>query len=324
MKSRPPLPVRVITHNIRYAPIVPSPGEARWPYRRPLLASHFHYHASSVPNTIICMQEVLEHQLHDLLSELNAYPAYASTYEQDQKTSTLNESNRSEWAYVGVGRDDGGEAGEFNPIFYRPSVWELREHTVEWLSPIPKEKGWDAGSIRIVTIVILAHRTTKQELLVMNTHLDNKGVIARREGARIIDRLARQWSKRESSDERKSEDCPLVLTGDLNSNEEGEAYKYLAAHVGYDARNECPERARYGEEKTFTGFRGRKDDEERIDYIFAGPCESSQQTTPHRDYEGKVRSAWNVRGYAVLPNRFEQNGIYHSDHRAVVADLELN
>jgi hypothetical protein len=38
--------------------------------------------------------------------------------------------------------------------------------------------------------------------------------------------------------------------------------------------------------------------------------------------ESEARPQWRVQGYAVLPNRFE-DGIYISDHRAVVGDVVL-
>ena len=63
------------------------------------------------------------------------------------------------WDYVGVGRDDGCEAGEFSPIFYQGDVWRKMtgsEETV-WLNETGKvgKKGWDAGSVRILTTVVL-------------------------------------------------------------------------------------------------------------------------------------------------------------------------
>jgi hypothetical protein len=46
--------------------------------------------------------------------------------------------------------------------------------------------------------------------------------------------------------------------------------------------------------------------------IRLGDSEASQE----------VHVQWRVQGYAVLPNRFE-DGIYISDHRAVVGDVVL-
>ena len=264
------------------------------------------------------MQEVLQHQLLDLLGALNSSPNPSVVHEH--KTLSTSESDTQEWAYIGVGRDDGAEAGEYVPILYRPGVFELREHTVEWLSPKPKERGWDAGCIRIVTIAIFAHRGTGKECLVMNTHLDNSGLIARRESAKLMEELAQRWRRRVSSTGRKSEDRPLILCGDLNSDEHGEAYQILRDHVGLDARDICPKGARYGEEMTFTGFQGKKNEEERIDYIFVDPL---GPTLDQPLDEQQAGDAWTVRSYAVLPNRFESSAVYLSDHRAVVADLEL-
>lgn len=55
--------------------------------------------------SFICLQEVLHGQLGDILGGLNA--------------------SSKKWAYIGVGRDDGHEAGEYSPIIYQPSAWEL-------------------------------------------------------------------------------------------------------------------------------------------------------------------------------------------------------
>lgn len=38
--------------------------------------------------------------------------------------------------------------------------------------------------------------------------------------------------------------------------------------------------------------------------------------------EEEEEMPWQIEGYAVLPNRFE-DGVYVSDHRAVVGDLVL-
>lgn len=39
-----------------------------------------------------------------------------------------------EWAWVGVGRDDGKEAGEYNPVFFRLTRFELIEWDTFWLT----------------------------------------------------------------------------------------------------------------------------------------------------------------------------------------------
>lgn len=246
-------------------------------------------------DAFICMQEVLWHQLVDLVSALNA----------SRTSDSKRPSGKAqvEWDFVGVGRDDGYRAGEFNPIFYKPNVWQLLEHRTEWLSPRPHQKGWDAACNRIVEIARFQKRETNHIVVIMNTHLDHQGVIARRQSARMINSLAHQTT--EIYDER----VPLVLTADMNSNEQGEAYQIINGPIFQDSRGQVEKQTRYGEEMTFTGFRGNQKDKEKIDYIFTGPCLEQG-------------NRWNVGMYAVLPNRFD-DGVYLSDHRAVVADLEL-
>lgn len=115
------LDIRIITHNIRYATKSPFQGEEPWPIRCPRLCSQFKFN-SLQPSTIICLQEVLHTQLKDILRSLNE-----------------SENQDNQWSYIGVGRDDGKEAGEYSPIFYRPSVWRLEMDETRWLSPTPEK-----------------------------------------------------------------------------------------------------------------------------------------------------------------------------------------
>lgn len=111
--------MRVLTHNIRYATSSPFKGEERWPIRCPRLCAELQFH-SATPNTIICLQEVLHSQLLDIKASLNEGTKYGE-----------------DWAYIGVGRDDGRQAGEYSPIFYRPSEWNLEKWETIWLSETP-------------------------------------------------------------------------------------------------------------------------------------------------------------------------------------------
>lgn len=80
-------------------------------------------------------------------------------------------------------------------------------------------------------------------------------------------------------------------------------------------------------------FNGHGDDESkatRIDFIHLGVNSSSNNahlgpsltTWMDRGVHAINRPAWEVQGYAVLPNRFD-DGVYISDHRAVVGDVLL-
>jgi endonuclease/exonuclease/phosphatase family metal-dependent hydrolase len=272
---------RVLTHNIRYATNSPFKGEERWPIRHPLLCSQLLFHSNN-PETFICLQEVLHLQLSDIMQSLN--------------------KSGAEWAYIGVGRDDGKRAGEYSPIIYRPDVWKLSGWETCWLSPTPRipSKGWDAASTRIATIGQFVHFQTGQTVLITTTHLDDQGVESRKKSAELLLEVLHVEASMSGA-------AASILAGDFNSPPGDEAYKILTApesSMADVAGLVLPER-RYGNELTATGFTDESTSS-RIDFIFS-------KKTPKIQYET----------YAVLANRFD-DGVFLSDHRACVADLRLS
>lgn len=206
------------------------------------------------------------------------------------------------WDYIGVGRDDGHEAGEYSPIIYQPAVWELKDQKTTWLSETPDRPslGWDAACVRLLTIGVFQHHETKKRLVAMNTHLDHAGPVSRLESAKIILNQVEHL---------QGDVNGVFLAGDFNSPPDTEAYKQVTAHDSpmRDLRSSVPEAQRYGHRLTFSGFQGKPD--HRIDFLFLNHLSSAT-------------TGWTVGGYAVLENRFE-DGVYNSDHRAVVGDVEL-
>jgi len=282
------LQIRIVTHNIRYATTSPSEGEEPWSKRCPRILAQLRYTTRYAPTTLIGLQEVLHGQLVDILIGLNA--------------------DDDVWRSIGVGRNDGKQDGEYSPILYRSSAWELERQETFWLSETPDRpsKGWDASSIRLATVGVFSDRQSRQKLLVINTHLDDQGSIARRHGAELILKRIEACVCEEES----NTPLPVVLSGDMNSTEDQEAYKVLAAadSMVADMKYKVNQDLRHGWDATWTGFDGDGGGEglKRIDFVFCGPCDSSQ---------------WHYRGYSVLSNCFE-DAVYLSDHRAVVADLE--
>lgn len=301
------LPVRLLTHNIRYAADPPSEGEEPWSDRKQLVLNELLYHTRH-QDSFLCFQEVLHEQLMDILSGLNSNETAAS----------------DEWDYIGVGRDDGDEDGEYEPIFYRPATWELQDFKTVWLSETPDvpSKGWDASSIRIVTIGVFKHRETGKTLLALNTHLDDQGQEARLEGAKIILEQIENYLSEKGSEAETSYSA-VFLAGDFNSEEDGDAYQTLTASNSTLADSEklVASEEHYGDENTFTGF---DDDDEpsRIDYLLLGPSQESDSASPRQLNTRISESSWSIEGYSVLPNLFEDD-VYSSDHRAVVVDMEL-
>lgn len=288
--NSPAVSIRLLTHNIRYATASPFRGEEKWPVRHPLVVSALKFNTHYIPTSFICLQEVLHSQLTDILSSLNS-------------------SSPGEWAYIGVGRDDGAEAGEYSPIFYRPAIWRLNFWKTIWLSETPDapSKGWDAACIRILTLGEFTHVETGTSVVAMNTHLDDQGSISRTNAAKMIITQAKKAA------------FPVFLAGDFNSRPEEEAYSVLSGADSpvSDLRDSVPENARYGHENTYTGFEYESGREaKRIDFLFVSGLKKTEGA-------GSRDVAWSVEGYAVLESRFE-DGIYASDHRAVLGDAVLH
>ena len=254
--------------------------------RKPHLISELRFNTLRTPEAFVCLQEVLHNQLLDIHVGLNGGVGETA------------------WEYIGVGRDDGKEKGEFSPIFYQSNVWELQDYKTVWLSETPEKpsKGWDASSIRILTIGKFKHRGIGKEIVVMNTHLDDQGSKARLESSKIIVGQVEAYSKDDAL-------LPVYLAGDFNSEPHMEAYRYLAdSSPMQDIRDLVPPDFRYGHQDTFTGF--GYGPRSRIDFLFVKIPKKKITLPP-----------W-IESYAVLENRFD-DGIYCSDHRAVVADILL-
>jgi endonuclease/exonuclease/phosphatase family metal-dependent hydrolase len=285
MHSYAQIPVRIISHNIRYATTSPFKGEKPWNERRQLLLNELQYNTLHNPEALICLQEVLHEQLVDIMTGLNR--------------------TGEEWASIGVGRDDGKTKGEYSPIIYRSRSWEVVNWRTVWLSETPDRpgKGWDAASIRIVTIGHFKHKGSGNRIVGMCTHLDDQGSKSREESAKqILNLIQSETSAKSGSSDR----LPVFLAGDLNSEPSGKAYQLLNGSSSGVQDVKDLASWHYGDRTTFTGFQETNQRTE-IDHVFVGP---------------RNGGAWTVKGYSVLPNKFE-DGVYNSDHEAVVGDVVL-
>lgn len=289
------LPARIITHNVRHYTPEPFKGELPWSSRARLVVNQLLYNTRN-QDCLVGLQEVLHHQLVDILSGLN----------KDVSTEDRH------WEYIGVGRDDGRQDGEYSPIFYQPSIWQLRHWETVWISETPDvpSKDWDSSCSRIATIGVFTHHASQKTVLAVNTHLDDQGTRARLEGARIILNKISEYQTNEYRDVISG----FFVVGDFNSEESQEAYSELTASHSplLDTYKLLDPAERYGNYNTYTSFGYENEPESRIDYIFLGPASGEEKKIP-----------WKVKGYAVLANRFD-DGILNSDHRAVVADAVLD
>lgn len=281
--TRGPLPIRLITFNVRYATKTPVPGEEPWSIRCPKLCSQLKFITTGQDSPFICLQEVLYSQLTDIQGRLG-----------------------NAWRHIGQGREDGKQAGEFSPIFFRVDHWECERQKTYWLSKTPDlpSKGWDAALERVVTVGLFRHKDTGARVVVMSTHFDHRGKVAREESAKLLLEISRTWTASAS----RGTQVPAFLGGDFNSTPSDGAYKVLAAPDSgmTDISQLVQQDDRYGNQDiTYTSFGEPEETPKRIDFLFV---RESQQFTS--------------RNFGILPNRFDDM-VYLSDHRAVVADMEL-
>ncbi|MEM8889234.1 MAG: endonuclease/exonuclease/phosphatase family protein, partial [Bacteroidota bacterium] len=141
-----------MTYNLRYDN--PNDGENRWDLRKEFLRDQLKFFEPDVMG----IQEGLKHQLDYLDGELSAY------------------------SYIGVGRDDGKEKGEYTAIFYKADKLSLIRQSTFWLSESPDEisVGWDAALERICTYALFEEKAGGAKFYVFNTHFDHRGEKARR------------------------------------------------------------------------------------------------------------------------------------------------
>ena len=185
-------------------------------------------------------QEVLHVQLLDMLQGLDGYD------------------------YIGVGRDDGKTGGEYAAIFYKADRLRLLDQGNFWLSETPDRPGlgWDAACVRVCTWGRFARQTATDDeaFYFFNLHMDHVGVVARREGAKLIVRKIREIAQ----------GAPVIVTGDFNVDQKDEIYS-IFTESGLLKDSYIASRLRFAENGTFNSFDTELYTDSRIDHIFVSP-----------------------------------------------------
>jgi endonuclease/exonuclease/phosphatase family metal-dependent hydrolase len=163
--------------------------------------------------------------------------------------------------YVGVGRDDGQEKGEFCAIYFDTTQYSVLNHSTFWLSETPDiiSVGWDAALERICTYGLFKDRKTAEEFWVFNTHFDHMGARAREQSSGLILKMIKKINRRS---------LPLILMGDFNSIPDSPPVNKIKTDLS-DALQIALEELQ-GPMGTFNGFDVALPIEKRIDYIFTG------------------------------------------------------
>ncbi|WP_246114706.1 endonuclease/exonuclease/phosphatase family protein [Rubripirellula tenax] len=252
----------VMTYNIRYQN--ERDGDDRWVHRRDTVIK------AIAEADIVGLQEVV-------LSQLDAIKAVTSG-----------------WTWVGVGRDDGASAGEFSPIGFRDSDFRMIDQDTRWLSESPEvagSKGWDAALPRVFTWAILESKSTQTQIMIINTHFDHVGKVARLNSAKAIAR----WIDENAT-------MPVLCMGDFNAQSESDvlsAAKSGKLIVLRDARSKSASSPE-GPTGTWNGFKAMEPNS-RIDHIL-------------------VDDRVSVETYRTLDPR-TPSGRFASDHHPVVVRI---
>ena len=183
-------------------------------------------------------QEVLVGQLHDLLKGFDGY------------------------GYVGVGRDDGKEDGEYAAIFYKKDRLELLQKGNFWLNETPDKPvlGWDAACVRICSWGEFRQKETGFRFYYFNLHMDHIGIVARREAAKLVVKKIKEIAK----------GAPSVLTGDFNVDQTDEIYGIFTSS-GILEDSYLKARHRFCENGSFNDFHPEYTTTSRIDHVFLSP-----------------------------------------------------
>ncbi len=224
------------SYNIRYKNRGDSIQGNGWQERCPSICNQLLWERPD----IFGAQEVLHAQLLDMEKGLKTY------------------------RWIGVGRDDGQQAGEYAVIFYNPQRVELIEEGHFWLNETPDRPalGWDAACVRICTWGHFRDRLTQQDFYFLNLHMDHVGVKARRESAKLV--MQRITAMTDGGQKL------AVLTGDFNVPQTDELYRlFTQSGVLKDCYTEA--RERFAENGTYNSFKSQTFTTERIDHVFVTP-----------------------------------------------------
>ncbi len=252
----------LMSFNIRYNN--PNDKENWWEYRKKEITEMINYYQPD----ILGIQEGLNEQVSYLDSALTDY------------------------SYVGVGRDNGKEKGEYTAIFFNTKKLHALADQTYWLSQTPDivSVGWDASMERIATFGTFRNIKTNETIYVFNCHYDHVGKVARLKSSNLIIKLLEQ------KDIAKEK---IIVMGDLNCEPNEEPIQILKTKL--EDSFEVSKKSAYGSVGTFNRFDTKLHLSKRIDYIFTRNIE--------------------VESYINIDDR-RSNNLFLSDHLPVFITIK--
>ncbi len=256
--------ISFMTFNIRYDN--PGDKENAWGVRKDdVVGMLMRYHPD-----FLGIQEGKYHQVEYLLEHLSGYK------------------------YIGVGRDNGAQEGEYCAIYYDSTKFELLAQETFWLSDTPDKVsvGWDAAMERICTYGKFKDSQYGDTLHIFNTHFDHMGSTARSKSAELILQKIEAYGLKHAH---------LILMGDFNSPPGSVPVERLKGGLNYGL--DISRKELQGPAGTYNAFDINKEMKESIDYIFTKRFE--------------------VLSYQHIDER-RVGGLYMSDHLPVLIEVKVN
>jgi len=197
----------------------------------------------------------------------------------------------SEYTRIGEGRWKDGDPDEHCSILFKTELFDMQETKTIWYSntpDVPGSMGWDTSLPRIYTYVILKDKAAGISFVVMNTHIEHKGKIARTKSLEILLEKAKSFSP-----------LSVVITGDFNLQEDYPGYKVITGD-GYLKDSRYISKIKYKGPFISTNGFGAFEQKTAIDFIF-------------------VNDGFAVNSHETIENN--QGDFYPSDHYPVVCDI---
>ena len=222
--------LKIATFNLRMD--TPSDGENAWFHRKDMVNDLIRFYGFDLFGT----QEGFTHQLNDIL-------------------------RLSDYRFIGVGRDDGKDAGEHCAIFYRSDRFKVLDQGDFWLSETPDvpSKGWDGTCCnRICTWGKFEDLKNHKQFYFFNVHYEYEGDVARRESSNLMISRIKSIAGNQ----------PVFLTGDFNAFPTEEPIRILNDSGFLNDSYKITKEAPFGPVCTYHGYDSTIKTEERLDYIW--------------------------------------------------------
>lgn len=222
--------LKIATFNLRMD--TPSDGENAWFHRKDMVNDLIRFYGFDLFGT----QEGFTHQLNDIL-------------------------RLSDYRFIGVGRDDGKDAGEHCAIFYRSDRFKVLDQGDFWLSEHPEKpgRGWDGTCCnRICTWGKFEDLKNHKQFYFFNVHYEYEGDVVRRESSNLMISRIKSIAGNQ----------PVFLTGDFNAFPTEEPIRILNDSGFLNDSYKITKEAPFGPVCTYHGYDSTIKTEERLDYIW--------------------------------------------------------